>query len=323
MTERPVGWAFVGTSGWVDSRFAPAVVAAGHNVVGAFGSSAEGSARFAQHYGCSPYGSLEQLLADDAVEAVWVASPTALHPEHARAAAKAGRAVLVEKPLSVDLASARLLADELASAPIVAATGFQHRFNPGVAAFAEALASEQIGTLCALTIHHGYPGPPRPGAWRTDPAQSGGWAIGDVGTHLLDLVRHLVGDVDVEVAGARLSSPGRSLVVDDLCTIMLASGEATVVVRASTGAVVPPSVIEAIGTKGWVRLTDFWTGGGRLSDSAGNSREIAASDPYVAQVIAFSAAVRGAPWTGATIDDGAQVAELTSAAHEHSGHGQG
>src|SRR6266700_802222 len=240
MTERPVGWAFVGTSGWVDSRFAPSVAAAGHKLVGAFGSSAEGSARFAHHYQCTPYDSLEQLLADDAVEAVWVASPTALHPDHARAAAKAGRAVLVEKPLSVEVAAARLLA--------------------------EALASGQIGTLSSLTLHQGYAGPPKPSAWRTDPAQSGGWAIGDIGTHLLDLARYLLGEVDVHAA--RLSSPGRSLVVDDLCWIMLAHGEATVVLRA-----------------------------------------------------AFCAVVRGAPWTGSSIQDGVRVAELTSAARESSSQG--
>ncbi len=319
MTERPVGWAFVGTSGWVDSRFAPSVAAAGHKLVGAFGSSAEGSARFAHHYQCTPYDSLEQLLADDAVEAVWVASPTALHPDHARAAAKAGRAVLVEKPLSVEVAAARLLAEELASAPVLAATGFQHRFNPGIAAFAEALASGQIGTLSSLTLHQGYAGPPKPSAWRTDPAQSGGWAIGDIGTHLLDLARYLLGEVDVHAA--RLSSPGRSLVVDDLCWIMLAHGEATVVLRASTGAVVPPSTIEASGTLGWLRLTDFWTGGGHLSDSTGATRDIPAADPYVAQVTAFSAAVRGAPWTGSSIQDGVRVAELTSAARESSSQG--
>ncbi len=253
------------------------------------------------------------------MEAVWVASPTALHPDHARAAAKAGRAVLVEKPLSVEVAAARLLAEELASAPVLAATGFQHRFNPGIAAFAEALASGQIGTLSSLTLHQGYAGPPKPSAWRTDPAQSGGWAIGDIGTHLLDLARYLLGEVDVHAA--RLSSPGRSLVVDDLCWIMLAHGEATVVLRASTGAVVPPSTIEASGTLGWLRLTDFWTGGGHLSDSTGATRDIPAADPYVAQVTAFSAAVRGAPWTGSSIQDGVRVAELTSAARESSSQG--
>jgi 1,5-anhydro-D-fructose reductase (1,5-anhydro-D-mannitol-forming) len=317
--ERPVGWAFVGTSGWVDSRFAPSVLAAGHRVVGAFGSSAPGSARFGEKYGCPAFGSLDELLADDAVDAVWVASPTAQHPGHARAAAAAGHAVLVEKPLAVDLESARALATEVADRGVLAGTGFQHRFNPGVRAVAEALADGRIGTLSSLVVHHTMAGPPRPGTWRADPTQSGGWSIADLGTHLLDIAQFLLGDLDFWAA--RLSSPGRGLEVDDLSWVMLTRGEATVVMRASTGAPGPPSYIEASGTDGWVRVTGFWTGGGRLTDSTGRDVEIPPADPYLAQVVAFSAAVAaravpGAEWDGASIGDGVRVMEWHTAARE-------
>src|SRR5262245_15008343 len=117
-----VGWAFIGTSGWVSGRFAPSVAAAGHRVVGAFGSSPAGSERFAEAHGCTPYPSLDAMLSDPAVEAVWVASPTHLHPEHARAAAAAGKAVLIEKPLAADLDQARSL-----GVPTLSGVGFHHR----------------------------------------------------------------------------------------------------------------------------------------------------------------------------------------------------
>ncbi|MGC9665407.1 Gfo/Idh/MocA family protein [Planosporangium sp. 12N6] len=316
MTERQVGWAFVGASGWVESRFAPSVLAAGHRVVGAFGSSAASSARFAEKFGGTAFGSLEEMLADDAVDAVWVASPTAQHPAHALAAANAGHAVLVEKPLALDVEAARALAADLSATGVLAGVGFQHRFNPAVTAMAEALADGRIGTLSSLVIHHGVAGPAQPTAWRTDPAQSGGWSIADLGTHLLDAAQALLGRLDFWAA--RLSSPGRSLAVDDLSCVMLASGEATVVVRASTGTPGPASYLEASGTQGWVRVTDFWTGGGRLTDSSGRDVEIPAADPYVAQVRAFSAAVNGAAWTGATVDDGVAVVEWHAAAREFS-----
>nr|MDT0662245.1 Gfo/Idh/MocA family oxidoreductase [Micromonospora sp. DSM 115978] len=314
MPGRQVGWAFIGASGWVESRFAPSVLAAGHRVVGAFGSSAAGSARFAATYGCASYDSLAELVADDAVDVVWVASPTAQHDAHARIAADAGRAVLVEKPLTVDADSAQALAADLTSTNRLTATGFQHRFNPGVVALADALAEGRIGTLSSLVLHHATPGPDRPGGWRADLAQSGGWSIGDLGTHLLDLAQFLLGD-ELDFWAARLSSPGRSLTVDDLCWIMLGHGPATVVIRASTGTPGPPSYIEASGTAGWVRLTDFWAGGGRLTDSTGHATDIPPADPYVAQVRAFSAAVDGARWTGATLADGALVARWHAAAH--------
>lgn len=317
MSDSPVGWAFVGTSGWVDSRFAPSVRAAGHRVVGAFGSSAEGSARFAAKHDATAYDSLQQMLSDDEVEAVWVASPTLAHPEHARMVAASGRAVLVEKPLAVDAAAAVQLAGELAAAPVVSGVGFQHRFNPGVLALADALADGRIGTVSSIMLHHCVAGPAAPATWRNDPAQSGGWSINDLGTHLLDVARFLFGDLDFWAA--RLSSPGRGLAVDDLSWVMMAAGEATVVMRASTGTPGPTSFIEVSGTEGWLRLTGFWGGGGQLTDSAGTVVDIEPADPYIAQVAAFSAAVRGAAWTGATPSDGARVSELTEAAREFSG----
>lgn len=317
MSVAPVGWAFVGTSGWVESRFARSVQDAGHRVVGAFGSSAEGSVRFAKAYGCQAYDSLAEMLADDAVEAVWVASPTVQHPDHALAAARAGRAVLVEKPVAADAVAARRLAGDLEPLGVLVGTGFQHRFNPGIAAVAEALAAGRIGTLCSLTIHRAVAGPGRPETWRNDPAQSGGWSLSDLGTHLLDAARHLVGEV--EFWAARLSSPGRSLPVDDLSVVVLSCGEATVTVRAAMGMDGPGSYLEASGTAGWLRLTDFWAGGGRIADHTGADVEVAAADPYVAQVQAFSAAVRGAAWTGASLADGVRICELTDAARRFRG----
>jgi len=290
------------------------VQAAGHRVAGAFGSSAEGSARFAEQFGATAYQSLAGLLADDAVDAVWVASPTDHHPAHAVAAAQAGRAVLLEKPVAADAAAAHQLAADLADIPALIATGFQHRFNPAVAAVAGYLADGRIGALSSLVVHHAYAGPAAPAGWRNDPARSGGWSIADLGAHLLDIAQHLLGDV--EFWAARLSSPSRGLPVDDLSWVMLTHGEATVMVRSSNGTPGPASYIEASGTGGWVRVTNFWTGGGQITDSAGRDEPLPATDLYAAQTAAFSAAVAGEPWTGASLRDGVRVSDLLTAARQ-------
>jgi predicted dehydrogenase len=255
------------------------------------------------------------MLADDAVEAVWIASPTALHPEHARAVAAAGKPMLLEKPVAATAAAARQLAGDLAGTRVLIATGFQHRFNPAVAAIAAALASGQIGTLSSLVIQHSIAGPAVPTAWRADPA-SGGWAIADLGAHLLDIAGRLL--PGSRFWAARLTSPSRGLPVDDESWVLLARGEATVVIRAATGAAGPASFIEAIGSEGWVRADGFWAAGApaRITDSAGRDEELPAIDLYAAQAAAFSAAVTGTEWTGATLADGVRVSELLGAAWE-------
>jgi predicted dehydrogenase len=310
---RQIGWGFVGTSGWVGSRFAPAVQAAGHRVAGGFGSSAESSAKFAERFGASPYHDLNEMLADDAVEAVWIASPTALHPEHAQAVAAAGKPMLLEKPVAATAAAARQLAAGLAGTPVLVAAGFQHRFNPAVAAVADTLAKGQVGTLSSLVIQHSIAGPAAPTAWRADPA-SGGWAIADLGAHLLDIAGFLL--PGARFWAARLTSPSRGLPVDDESWVLLARGEVTVVIRAATGAVGPASFIEAIGSEGWVRAAGFWVGTARVTDSAGRDEELPAADLYAAQVAAFSGAVAGAEWKGATLADGVRVSELMGDAWE-------
>jgi predicted dehydrogenase len=307
--DRPVGWGFIGSSGWVSGRFAKAVADAGQTVVGAFGSRPDGSAAFSRVHNCSAFRSLEEMLDDPAVEAVWVASPTVQHVNHALAAHAAGKAVLVEKPLAVDGQSARKLCEAVGTDPDrLIATAFQHRFNPSVLAAKGVLEDGTLGRISSALIHRSVDVPGMPSAWRLDPLQSGGWSVTDIGTHLLDIARLLFGDV--EFWASRLSSPGLGLGVDDLSIIVLRSGEASIVVRASSGTTGPASLIEISGSAGWARVDDFWGGAGRLTCSSEESRPISAADPYVHQVVAFSAAVRGAGWSGATLEDGRRVTEI-------------
>ena len=78
-------WGLVGTGGFADAVFAPALRNAGQELLGAAGSSPQGSAAFAVQHGVPrTYESLEAMLRDPDVDAVWVASPNHLHEEHVR-----------------------------------------------------------------------------------------------------------------------------------------------------------------------------------------------------------------------------------------------
>ena len=95
-------WGLVGTGGFAAAVFAPALRNAGQELLGAAGSSPQGSAAFAVRHGVPrTYASLEAMLRDPDVDAVWIASPNHLHEEHVRMALEAGKHVLAEKPLAI------------------------------------------------------------------------------------------------------------------------------------------------------------------------------------------------------------------------------
>src|SRR5262245_49050074 len=99
-------------------------------LVGVFDIDADLRARRAAEWSCRVFGSLEELLADDEVEAVFVLSPTRLHVEHAEAALRAGKHVLVEKPVSRDAAAVTRLVRLAARKRLVCIPGHNYAYIP-------------------------------------------------------------------------------------------------------------------------------------------------------------------------------------------------
>ena len=101
-----VRWGLIGTSGFAENIFAPAIQQAGQTIVGAAGSAPEHSDAFAARHGCTHvYGEVEDLLADSDIDAVWVASPNYLHEPHIAAALTSGNydvAIDFNNTVSVD-----------------------------------------------------------------------------------------------------------------------------------------------------------------------------------------------------------------------------
>jgi predicted dehydrogenase len=116
MDAPPLRWGVLGT-GWIAGRFCTALRASTRQQVYAVGSrSSPTAARFARAVGAArAHGSYVDLVEDDAVDVVYIATPHHLHHPHARLALQAGKHVVVEKPMGVSAAEARDLAD-LASA---------------------------------------------------------------------------------------------------------------------------------------------------------------------------------------------------------------
>jgi len=136
--------------------------------------------------------SLEAALGDPAIKGVIVASSTDMHLEHSLACVGAGKSVLCEKPIDLDLAKARAAAKAFEGARFV--LGFNRRFDPHIVALKAKIASGAIGDLETLTLINHDPAPPPPAFI----PRSGG-LFKDFTIHDLDLAYSLLGEPPSEI----------------------------------------------------------------------------------------------------------------------------
>jgi predicted dehydrogenase len=150
----------------------------------------------ARQHGAKSYDRLEALVEASDVDAVIVATPNRNHPEGVLAAAAAGRHVLCEKPLAIDVTSARTMVEACAAAELVLQVGFNQRFWAQVQIAKALLVSGLIGKVNGFRSIYSEKSTAYPAAtrYRYDLAQSGGATIIDLTIHRIDLARHLVGD---------------------------------------------------------------------------------------------------------------------------------
>jgi len=137
------------------------------------------------------------LLDAGGLDAVVVSTPPSSHEAISVAALDAGFHVLCEKPLANSVAAARRMVERARETGRVLATGFNHRYFPAIQRVRQAVESGEIGELDHVRGYAGHRGLSelQGAAWLTDPEAMGGGALVDNGIHVLDLVRHILGEV--------------------------------------------------------------------------------------------------------------------------------
>ncbi len=140
-----------------------------------------------------------QVIDDPRVHIVHVCTPNAAHREACVAALEAGKHVYCDKPLAASLADAEAIVAAARDAPNSRhQMTFQYRFLPATLRAKELMAEGFVGRVFgyrAAYLHAGYVEADRPMSWRLDAAASGGGALFDLGSHIIDLMRHLVGEI--------------------------------------------------------------------------------------------------------------------------------
>lgn len=183
-------WGMIGSTSWADHTFGPAIARTpGNHLVAVLGSKTKGAIAYAaKHRLEAPYTNLQAFLQHPGLDAVWIASPPHLHRQHTVAALKAGLHVLCEKPMAVAPEDCKAMVRAATAAQRELCIGFNNRAHPTLQKLAKLTASGRLGDALEANVQVYYSYPSAPPAWRQNRQRSGGWAIGDLGTHELDML---------------------------------------------------------------------------------------------------------------------------------------
>ncbi len=186
------------------------------------GRNEEAVAEAARRYGFERYDTDWRRLVDDpAIELFDNGGPNDLHVEPTIAAARAGKHVVCEKPLGRDADESYELWQAVAATGVKHLCAFNYRFVPAVRLAREMIEAGELGEIYHFRgryLQEWIADPEFPMVWRLDKAQAGSGALGDIGAHVIDVARFLVGEI-ASVQGLLHTfveeRPGGRVTVDD------------------------------------------------------------------------------------------------------------
>ena len=251
----PIRWGILG-SGAVARLFADGLRELPGAELLAVGSRDEGRARAAADSLGAPraYGSYEALVCDADVDVVYVATPHVAHRDNALLCLAAGRAVLVEKPFTLDAAQAREVADVARARGLFCMEAMWMRFQPATAALLELLAAGAVGEPRLLTASFGFTAPREPDNRWWNPALGGG-ALLDLGVYGVSLAHAVLGSPATVTSHAALAPTG----VDEQSVVVLGYESGAIATLTTSLRVDLAAEAEVVGTSGRARLAPLYS----------------------------------------------------------------
>jgi 1,5-anhydro-D-fructose reductase (1,5-anhydro-D-mannitol-forming) len=303
--------------GWVAADFfVPGLQKSpGSKLVACLGSSIDKSRAFAARFGVPHvHESLDSMMRDPDVDAVYVATPNAIHQDAVVAAARAGKHVLCEKPFAMTLADAQAMTHACTHAGVVLRVAHQMRCEAVLVRAREIARSGRLGRIAAVSLERASANPPRT-TWRRQPEQSG--VIFDVGVHLLDQIQWITGQRFSEVAAFTHPDRRRGEPDDQITVLGRLDADCHAVVRATreVGSAENNLIIEGADATLITSALRFVPEHSlRVRDKTGSVEErFPASAAYALEVQAFERDVAGERSLLPDGEEGVQLTALTQA----------
>ncbi len=248
-----VRWGILGTGG-IARAFAADLKLTGHEVVAVGSRTAESARRFASDFGIPrAHPSYEALVADDAVDIVYVATPHTRHHSDASLALRAGRHALVEKPFTINAAEAQELADLARERGLVLLEAMWTRWLPHMVAVRKLVADGALGEIRSLLADHTQRLPDDP-AHRINALELGGGALLDLGVYPISFASDLLGTPTSHQAAATFKDTGAD--AETAILFRYPGGQTAVLYCASTTP--GPNRATVLGTEGRIEIDAVW-----------------------------------------------------------------
>lgn len=155
--------------------------------------------QLAEQYGCKAFADFNQVLADDKADSVHICTPHYLHAPMAIAAAEAGKHVVLEKPVALNVDQARGIGQAVEKAGVRCCVILQNRCNPSVETAKAWIEAGKLGRLLGLKGFLTWKRTPeyyQAAEWRGKWATEGGGLLINQAVHMLDMLYHLGGEID-------------------------------------------------------------------------------------------------------------------------------
>jgi predicted dehydrogenase len=250
----PIRWGILGRGGIANS-FAQGLAVLDDAELFAVGSrTAEAAEAFGDQYGVPHrYGSYAALVQDPDVDVIYVATPHPFHHEHSLLAMRAGKAVLCEKPLTINAREAAELIDYARQHRLFLMQAMWTRFLPIIGRLRELLAAGVIGAVRLVHADFSFRADFDPRHRLFDPALGGG-ALLDAGIYPLSMASMILGRPVAISSQAHLGSTG----VDEQSAAVLRYAEGQLAVLTMATRTAGPQVVVVRGTEGYITLPPEW-----------------------------------------------------------------
>jgi len=242
-----IRWGIVGIGNISERNFVPALAATAESeLVSVCSRTLEKAKAFAARYNVARiFDSLDGLLADPGLDAVYIASPNSIHADQAVAAAKAGKHVLCDKPMALTVSDCERMIQAAQDNKVKLGVAFRLRYHE---AHIETRRQVQAGVLGEIQLirAQNFVGGARPywRGWRRDPAITGSGSIVGQAVHAVDLLRYLT---DCEITEVRCITdallPDRPIDEITSSVFKLRNGA---LAQVASGALVPRSDNDAV-----------------------------------------------------------------------------